>query len=66
VNGQSYSPERLRAAVAASVSKPVDLLIRYQDEFRTVRLDYAGGHRYPRLERIAGKPAYIDDILAPR
>lgn len=66
VNGQSYSPERLRAAVAASTRQPVDLLIRFQDEFRTVRLDYSGGHRYPRLERIAGKPALIDDILAPR
>jgi len=66
VNGQSYSPERLRAAVAASINQPVDLLIRFQDEFRTVRLDYNGGHRYPRLERIAGKPALIDDILAAR
>lgn len=66
VNGQSYSPERLRAAVAASVNMPVELLIRYQDEFRTVSIDYNGGHRYPRLERIAGKPAYIDDILTPR
>ena len=66
VNGQSYSPERLRAAVAASINQAVDLLIRFQDEFRTVRLDYNGGHRYPRLERIAGKPALIDDILAAR
>jgi hypothetical protein len=31
-----------------------------------VRLDYAGGHRYPTLERIPGKPAYIDAILAAR
>jgi predicted metalloprotease with PDZ domain len=66
VNRQSSSPERLRAAVAASVNKPVELLIRYQDEFRTVSIDYNGGHRYPRLERITGKPALIDDILAPR
>lgn len=66
VNGQPYSPERLRAAVAASVNQPVDLLIRFQDEFRTVRLDYSGGHLYPRLERIAGKPSLIDDILAAR
>lgn len=66
VNGQPYSPERLRAAVAASVNQPVDLLIRFQDEFRTVRLDYSGGHLYPRLERIAGKPSLIDEILAAR
>ena len=32
----------------------------------TVRAVYTGGHRYPRLERIPSKPAYIDSILAPR
>jgi len=66
VNGLPYSPDRLRAAVAASVNQPVELLVRFQDEFKTIRLDYKGGHRYPKLERIAGKPAYLDDILAPR
>lgn len=66
VNGQAFSPERLRAAVAASRVKPVQLLIRFDEAFQTITLDYAGGHRYPRLERIAGKPAYLDDILTPR
>ena len=66
VSGLSYSPERLRAAVAASINQPVELLVRLQDEFKTIRLDYNGGHRYPKLERIVGKPAYLDDILAPR
>lgn len=67
VNGQTFSAERLRAAVAGTKNgTPVDLLIRIGETFKTVRLDYRGGHRYPRLERIAGKPAYIDDILAAR
>jgi predicted metalloprotease with PDZ domain len=67
VNGQAFSADRLRAAVAATKDgTPVDLLIRVGEMFRTVRIDYRGGHRYPRLERIAGKPAYLDDILAPR
>jgi hypothetical protein len=44
----------------------LDLLIRYGDVFKTVRLDYSGGLRYPHLERIVGKPAYLDDILSPR
>ncbi len=66
VNGQSYTPDRLRAAVAGSVNRPVELLIRVQDELKTFQLDYSGGHRYPRLERIVGKPAYLDDILAAR
>lgn len=45
---------------------PVDLLIRTGETFKTIRIDYRGGHRYPRIERITGKPAYIDDILAAR
>lgn len=67
VNGQAFSADRLRAATNATKGgTPVDLLIRYGDAFKTVRIDYTGGLRYPYLERIAGKPAYLDDILAPR
>ncbi len=67
VNGQAYSSDRLRAAVAATKNgTPVDLLFRIGETFKTVRVDYKGGHRYPRLERIEGKPAYLDNILAPR
>ena len=36
------------------------------DRFSTVSLDYHGGLRYPHLERIAGSPALLDDVLAPR
>ncbi len=67
VNGEAFSVDRLKAAVAGTKSgAPVDLLVRIGEAFKTVRLDYRSGHRYPRLERITGKAAYIDDILAPR
>ena len=66
VNGASFSVERLRAAVAGTPTRPVDLLIRAGDEYRNVRINYNGGHRYPVLERIEGAPAYLDDILQPR
>ncbi len=67
VNGQAFSSERLRDAVAATKNgTPVSLLFRIGDQFRTVQVDYKGGHRYPRLERIPGKPAMLDDILKPR
>jgi predicted metalloprotease with PDZ domain len=68
VNGEAFSVDRLKAAVAATKGggKNVDLLVRTGDSITTVRLDYAGGHRYPKLERIPGKPAYIDAILAAR
>ncbi|HEY7798024.1 MAG TPA: hypothetical protein VIA80_04620 [Hyphomonadaceae bacterium] len=66
VNGEAYSVDRLREAVATSRTTPVELQTRSGDVLKTVKLDYRGGHRYPKLERIAGKPAYIDDILAAR
>jgi predicted metalloprotease with PDZ domain len=67
VNGQSYTSDRLRVAVAGTKGgTPVDLLVKAGDTMKTIRLDYTGGHRYPRLERISGKPAYLDDILSPR
>lgn len=67
VNGQPFNVERLKAAVAATkTGTPVELTFGAGDTARTVKLDYTAGHRYPRLERIAGKPAYIDDILAAR
>ena len=62
-----HPSEALKEAVAASKDgKPVELTVRSPQLTKTVKLDYAGGHRYPRLERIAGKPAYIDDILAAK
>lgn len=67
VNGEGFSVEGLKDAVAATKDgKPVELGVKSSQLTRTLKLDYAGGHRYPRLERIAGKPAYIDDILAPK
>ena len=63
VNGLAYEPGRLRDAVAASRTTPVALLVRDDASFKTVKLDYAGGARYPTLQRIEGKPALLDDIL---
>ena len=67
VNGDTYDADKLKAAVKATAKGvPVELLVKEGSRYRTVKLDYAGGPRYPRLERIAGTPARLDDILAPR
>lgn len=67
VNGESFDIDRLKAAVRKSKDgTPVELLIRQNDGYRTVKLDYAGGLRYPRLERVAGTPDRLGDILAKR
>jgi hypothetical protein len=59
-----HDDARLRAAVRAK--GPVELIVRQGEQVRTVRLDGSGGLRYPRLERVAGAPARLDVILAPR
>jgi predicted metalloprotease with PDZ domain len=68
VNGQTYGPEDLKDAIrgAAAGGGAIELLVKNDDVYRTVRIDYRDGPRYPRLERIAGTAATLDDILAPR
>ena len=69
VNGESFDGDKLKAATTAAV-KPenplVELLIKDGSRYKMVKLDYRGGLRYPRLEKIAGTPARLDDILTPR
>lgn len=67
VNGLAYDEDRLLAAITEAKSgKPLDLLIRNGDHFRTVSINYTGGLRYPRLERIEGTPDRLSEILKPR
>ncbi|QBI00266.1 M61 family metallopeptidase [Pseudoduganella albidiflava] len=68
VNGRAYKPELLRAAVTAATkdSKPIELLVKRGNDYRTVPLDYHGGLKYPRLERIEGTPDRLQSILQPR
>jgi len=69
VNGVAYSDDGIRDAVKATAktgAAPVELLIKDGERYRTVKIDYAGGLKYPRLERIAGTPARLDDIYAAR
>ncbi len=67
VNGRAYKPEALKAAItAAKVGKdPIELLLKMHDRFRTVRIDYHEGLRYPHLERIEGTPDRLAAIFAP-
>lgn len=67
VNGVAFDADKLKAAVAAtSKGTPLELIVRSGDRFRTVKLDYAGGARYPKLERIEGTPDRLGDILTAR
>lgn len=68
VNGIAFEAEKLLEAVtlAKGGTAPLELLVRNDDRYRTVRVDYHDGLRYPHLARDGSKPALLDDILAPR
>ncbi|MGH8062664.1 MAG: M61 family metallopeptidase [Pseudoxanthomonas sp.] len=68
VNGIAYKAERLKRAISAAKSdkQAIELLLRQGDSYRSVRIDYHEGLRYPHLERIAGTPDRLQQLLAPR
>jgi predicted metalloprotease with PDZ domain len=68
VNGHAYKSERLDDAIAAAKTtrEPIELLIKYGDVYKTYRVDYHEGLKYPHLERIANAPDRLSAILAAR
>ncbi|MSP39540.1 MAG: M61 family peptidase [Deltaproteobacteria bacterium] len=68
VNGQEFTPELLLDAIRAAkgANQPIELLVKTFDRYRTVRLPYFEGLRYPTLERIDGADDQLTAILKPR
>ena len=68
VNGTAYSGDVLKAAiVAAQTSKePIKLLVKNGARYREVSIDYHGGPRYPRLQKIGTGDTGLDKLLMPR
>ncbi|HVA71548.1 MAG TPA: hypothetical protein VNF02_00450 [Candidatus Limnocylindrales bacterium] len=66
VNGRVYTQAGLEDAIKASTdgSQPITLLVVDDDYYQTATIDYHGGERYPHLVRIAGKPDYLDQLIA--
>ena len=68
VDGNAYGAKRLQQAIVAakSQSKPVELLVRQGERYRTAKIDWRDGLRAPHLVRDAGAPDLLGAILAPR
>ncbi|MGE5243057.1 MAG: M61 family peptidase [Betaproteobacteria bacterium] len=68
VDGRTYTHERLEDAIKDSPNRkgPIELLATNDDYYRTCRIDYHGGERYPHLERDNGRPDYLDELAKPR
>jgi len=67
VNTRRFAPEVLEDALAAckKPDQPVTLLVENGDFYRTYTLDYQGGARHARLERLKKQPDLLSKILAP-
>lgn len=68
VNGRRYSAEVLRDALKAgkNSSAPLELLIENTEYFKTFKIDYHGGERYPHLVRDESKPDLLSEIYKAR
>jgi predicted metalloprotease with PDZ domain len=65
VNGRKFSSDVLRDALKAGKAgtAPLELLVENTDYYKTYKLDYHGGERYPHLVRDESKPDLLSDIL---
>lgn len=66
VNGRKFSGQRLKDAIADSVTnRKIDLLLLDGDTFRNVTLNYADGPKYLELTRTNDHPDTLAAILKP-
>ncbi|MGA9242058.1 MAG: M61 family peptidase, partial [Silvibacterium sp.] len=63
VNGNAFSPDLLDESIAHPPSGKISLLVRNFTTVETHEIQYAGGMRYPHLERIPGTHDYLTEIL---
>jgi predicted metalloprotease with PDZ domain len=67
VDGRVFTGELLKAAIKNSKnSKSVELLLENATYYKTFKLDYELGPRYPHLERIEGTTDLLSKIIEPR
>jgi predicted metalloprotease with PDZ domain len=64
INGRKYDGDVLREEIRAR--RPLNVTAEQGSFAGTFRVDYAGGERYPHLERIAGTPDLLSQIMTPR
>lgn len=68
VDGIEYSGEGLKQAIRAAKGsgKPIELLVKSLNRYRTVAIKWAEGLRYPQLQRVDGTPDRFSAIMKSR
>ena len=64
VNGRKYSPEVLHDSLKAGKggTAPLELLVENTDYYKTYKVDYHGGDRYPHLVPYESRPDLLTEI----
>jgi predicted metalloprotease with PDZ domain len=67
VNSRQYNATILHDAMraASKAPEPIEFLIRDGDIYKTFKVDYHAGEKYPHLERDAAKPDLLTAIITP-
>jgi predicted metalloprotease with PDZ domain len=67
INDVGYSDDGFKDALkkAKNTSEPIEFIVSNDNHFRTLKIDYHGGEKYPHLERDTSAPDLINDILKP-
>ena len=67
VNGHGFTEEVLKRAIrdAKGTTGPIEFIVSNDSEFRTLRIDYHDGEKYPHLEKVEGTPDLLDQIIKP-
>ncbi len=67
VNGRRWTADLLRDAIRAATTNtaPIELLVENVEYFKTCKVDYHDGEKYPQLERDPSKPDLLTEILKP-
>jgi predicted metalloprotease with PDZ domain len=68
VNGRKFSKNIYRDALKAAKndSEPIELLVENTDYYRTFKISYHDGERFPHLERGESKPDLLSEIYAAK
>jgi predicted metalloprotease with PDZ domain len=68
VNGRGFTGDLIRTVItdAKDGRGPIRLLVKAGDRYRDVAIDYRGGLRYPRLQKIGAGEGSLDKLLSPR
>ena len=67
VNGRRFNSQLLHEAIQATVksAEPIEIMVEDGDFFKTFRVGYRGGEKYPSLVRDESLPDLLSAITAP-